>query len=106
MAYAFAEFRLAAQRHRIDIKKPMDEAARAVANFVTGDALIQQLTKRRKRYLEDQAKEGSAAENPPSVLSAKKSTPVRFTRDHCNHPLSFLAEKAPGHSEDRGRRRR
>ncbi len=75
MAFAFAEFRIAAQKHRVDIKKPMADAAKAVAEFLTGDALIQQLTKRRKRYLEDLAEEETKA-GSPATTAAKRATQV------------------------------
>jgi flagella basal body P-ring formation protein FlgA len=72
---------LAAQRHRVDIKKPMDEAAKAIADFVTGDALIQQLTKRRKRYLDELAKEEASKADSVAGSMTKQPTPVRFLRD-------------------------
>jgi hypothetical protein len=75
MAFAFAEFRIAAQKHRVDIKKPMADAAKAVAEFLTGDALIQQLTKRRKRYLEDLAEEDTKA-GLQATAAARRATPV------------------------------
>lgn len=40
-------------KYRIDIKKPLDDAAKMVEPFVTGDALLQQLVKRRNRYLDE-----------------------------------------------------
>ncbi|KIW09593.1 hypothetical protein, variant [Verruconis gallopava] len=76
LAFAFAEFRLAAQRQRIDIKKALDEAAKAVAPFVTGDALVQQLTKRRARYIQDQ-EEGKGNSGPQSV----RKTPKKHTNN-------------------------
>lgn len=62
--------RLACQKYRIDIKKPMDDAAKKIGPHVTGDALIQQLAKRRARYLDEQGKEddGGEAEAPPSSI--------------------------------------
>ena len=79
--YAFAEFRLACQKYRIDIKKPLDDAAKMVEPFVTGDALLQQLVKRRNRYLEEQQKNGDG-DDPAiqSVYQAKVATPKSAPR--------------------------
>lgn len=90
--------RIACQKYRIDIKKPMDDAAKKIGPHVTGDALIQQLTKRRARYLEEQGKEEDgeveappssikkgckplaegevAAASPPASASRKRATPA------------------------------
>ena len=80
---------MACQKHRIDIKKPLDDAAKAIAPFVTGDALIQQLAKRRNRYFEDHKDDddlparslSSVKARPASPAAGKTSTPVGDAQD-------------------------
>ena len=66
------------QKYRIDIKKPLDEAAKMVEPFVTGDALMQQLAKRRTRYLSerDDVKQEPAVPTPRSNKKVKTAAAV------------------------------
>lgn len=88
LAFVFAEFRMILARDRIDFKKQLDEAAKSIAPFVTGEALIQQLAKRRTRYLKELEEEpvevSPATPTPsrarpsaaPSPATSRKATPV------------------------------
>jgi hypothetical protein len=75
----------------------LEDAAKAIAPFVTGDALIQQLSKRRVRYIEEHKDDedlptrtllpSSAKASPASPAAGKTGTPVHYPIHHL--PLCF-----------------
>jgi hypothetical protein len=82
LAICFADFRVACQKYRIDIKKPLEDAARRVEDFVTADALVQQLSKRRTRFYADKkAAEQAEKEQQErrATESARKKLAVKVT---------------------------
>jgi hypothetical protein len=57
LIFAFSEFRQSAIRNHVEIKRLLEDAAKAVSPYTTADALVQQLTKRRAKLLQQRKRD-------------------------------------------------